>query len=175
MSAGHTGGLHLPQGSVPQGPPGRCAGDRGTQRALRSPDPTTWASAREQTPLQTSMAGGKARAGWWSPCPLGVGRAGSSEVRGRVRAGWGARSVERGVLGLGQRAAQTRPGRADAAAPLFPLRNSGRISTSPRNSASKLCCEQFGDSRRGSGSLAAGCSAPHPRLLFVWTWRSKQG
>ena len=37
---------------------------------------------------------------------------------------------------------------------LFPLRNLGRISIFLPNRASKLCCEQFGNSRRVSGSLA---------------------
>lgn len=36
---------------------------------------------------------------------------------------------------------------------LFPLRNLGRISIFLPNRASKLCCEQFGNSRRVSGSL----------------------
>lgn len=68
---------------------------------------------------------------------------------------------------------------------LFPLRNLKRISIFLPNRALKLCCEQFGNSRRVSGSLAP---APEPvhilsclmwapfscpelmLLLFVWTW-----
>lgn len=68
---------------------------------------------------------------------------------------------------------------------LFPLRNLKRISIFLPNRASKLCCEQFGNSRRVSGSLAPAPKpvhilsclmwTPHSRpelmlLLFVWTW-----
>lgn len=68
---------------------------------------------------------------------------------------------------------------------LFPGRGSGRIIIFLPNRASELCCEQFGNSRCVSGSLApsskaGACSelsnvdAPHQRpelmlLLFVWT------
>lgn len=42
---------------------------------------------------------------------------------------------------------------------LFPLRDLERISIFLPNRALKLCCEQFGNSRRVSGSLAPGSGA----------------
>lgn len=58
-----------------------------------------------------------------------------------------------GVL-LAPRGGRYRPGEAVLLLQLFPLRNLGRISIFLPNRASKLCCEQFGNSRRVSGSLA---------------------
>ena len=67
-----------------------------------------------------------------------------------------------GVL-LAPRGGRYSPGEAVLLLQLFPLRNLGRISIFLPNRASKLCCEQFGNSRRVSGSLATA-------LYFAFWW-----
>lgn len=83
-------------------------------------------------------------------------------MRGALRSGVSAGRGGRPPRGAGAAAGQRRRDQAEALLllQLFPLRNLKRISIFFPSRASKLCCEQFGNSRRVSGSLA-----PAPKLV----------